>query len=279
MNTCSIEGCRGIYKTNGLCRSHYYRRRVYGDPLKERVKKVCCIDGCKGIYQARGLCRTHYSRLMRLGDPLALTFKPIEKCTINDCNNDHVSRGFCHKHYKRWQSHGNPSIVLDNTIKGKNAFEILIEKYKNNPALHQECWEWDKKLNNSGYGSISYRGKTTTPHRAAYKYIHGEIPDGMCICHHCDNRKCFNFNHLFLGTHKDNMQDCIKKERRNDKKGQESHYAKLTEKDVHEIRKQIKDGFKNTEIAKKYKVSHAAISCIRLKTTWNHLGENLNDNT
>ena len=81
------------------------------------------------------------------------------------------------------------------------------------------CWEWPRYRNpKSGYGQLSHRinGATRqfTAHRASYEAFVGEISDGLCVCHKCDNGPCFNPAHLFLGTHKENMHDMIRKGQR-----------------------------------------------------------------
>ena len=87
--------------------------------------------------------------------------------------------------------------------------------YKKIKIVESGCWEWQAaRYNNKHmYGSFSYNGKKTLAHRASYVIYNGDIPNGLLVCHTCDNEKCVNPNHLFLGTQKDNMQDMISKNR------------------------------------------------------------------
>ena len=75
-----------------------------------------------------------------------------------------------------------------------------------------DCWEW-KGGKTEGYGQLNYHGVQSRAHRIAWELKNGEIPDGMYICHSCDNPSCCNPNHLFMGTAKDNTDDCISKDR------------------------------------------------------------------
>lgn len=81
------------------------------------------------------------------------------------------------------------------------------------------CWEWTGSLQTQGYGNIEIKGKRLLPHRIAYVLHKGEIPQGLSVCHHCDNPKCCNPEHLFLGTAADNMNDASQKGRMAYQKG------------------------------------------------------------
>ena len=75
------------------------------------------------------------------------------------------------------------------------------------------CWIWEGGRDGKGYGRVWHEGKRKGAHRVAYELVVGKIPTGMCACHHCDNPICVNPEHIFIGTHKDNMRDCTAKSR------------------------------------------------------------------
>jgi len=75
------------------------------------------------------------------------------------------------------------------------------------------CWEWRGDHDGKGYGVILVSGRAQQAHRAAYRFFCGPIPEGLFVCHHCDNPPCCNPVHLFLGAHADNMRDMALKGR------------------------------------------------------------------
>ena len=76
-----------------------------------------------------------------------------------------------------------------------------------------ECWEWLSSKKPFGHGDFYFNKKTVLAHRMVWLLINGEIPDGMCVCHKCDNPSCVNINHLFLATKIDNNRDMFNKKR------------------------------------------------------------------
>lgn len=97
-------------------------------------------------------------------------------------------------------------------------------------------------------------------HRLAYELKNGAIPDGLWVLHRCDNPACCNADHLFLGTHSDNMQDMVSKGR--SLKGNDSPHAKLSEANVGDIRRRIAAGETQAAIARSFGVSQQHVSKI-----------------
>jgi hypothetical protein len=99
------------------------------------------------------------------------------------------------------------------------------------------CMIWMKGTS-YGYGNFSVKHKAIRAHRFIWIALYGEIPNGMCVLHHCDTPSCVNPHHLYLGTPADNTHDAVKRNRfRNVKKGEQHYRCKLTDKQVDEIRK------------------------------------------
>lgn len=134
------------------------------------------------------------------------------------------------------------------------------------------CREWVRHVNACGYGMLWLNGGAERTHRAAWLAEHGSIPSGMHVLHKCDNRKCINVEHLFLGTNLDNIADKVAKNRqgRPTNKGEQMGLAKLTDAKVRLIRL-LPRTISNSRWAKEFGVSIMAISMARNRKTWAHV--------
>ena len=128
------------------------------------------------------------------------------------------------------------------------------------------CHEWIAGCSANGYGAFQKDGASHGAHRVAYEIAFGQIPDGLCVCHTCDNPRCCNPAHLFLGTDKDNATDRTAKGR--DAHGERNGVAKLTNERVLEIFRA--DGTQE-EIAAEYGVCQQQVCKIKRRVAWRHV--------
>lgn len=131
-----------------------------------------------------------------------------------------------------------------------------------------KCWNWTKNTLPRGYGLFFLAGKNILAHRFSFLYHFGCLPNELHVCHECDNPKCVNPTHLFLGTDKDNLQDMARKGVR---KGEKHAITKLTNENVFHIKELLRDGISYDEIAKIYNTSRGIVYNIKIGLTWTHI--------
>lgn len=142
---------------------------------------------------------------------------------------------------------------------------------KVSPPNERGCRLWigtKSRVHGYGYFGIA-SGKATTAHRVAYLLGNGALPDGLDVCHECDVRLCCNPEHLFLGTRKQNMEDCTKKGRQ--AHGSKHPFAELTDQVVMKMRVEEWRGRSLDEISREYKVSRQQCWQVVAGKRWKHL--------
>jgi hypothetical protein len=148
------------------------------------------------------------------------------------------------------------------------AARLALRVEKGDPTA---CWNWTGSQTR-GYGVMNIgSSRTQLAHRVAWIVANGSIPDGLLVCHRCDNPACCNPAHLFLGTDRDNHNDKIAKGRARapaPKRGESNCRAKLTAKEVLSI---LADRRSNVALAREHAVSPSLISLIRRGGVWKHL--------
>ena len=131
-----------------------------------------------------------------------------------------------------------------------------------------DCWLWLAACSSDGhrYGAFNVDGKVKRAHRMAYEIVNGPIADGMNVCHKCDNDRCVNPAHLFLGTQADNIKDAAQKNRM--AFGVCHHLAKLDDDKVRRIREASLAGASQRALAREYGMSKTTIGDVVRGKTW-----------
>lgn len=130
----------------------------------------------------------------------------------------------------------------------------IIDRFESKFEKTDGCWEWKASIRDTGYGQFYLNGKPEKAHRVSFILYKGE-PESSMVCHTCDNRKCVNPDHLFLGSNKDNMIDMSNKYR--------SPSQRLTEKEYVKIFNRLNEGMSQRKIAKEFGCAQTTISAIK----------------
>jgi hypothetical protein len=174
-------------------------------------------------------------------------------CSLS-CRGNLGGKEFWDKKHKEWRNEELPETLL----KMRRSFEKFFDK-----TMDDNCWNWNggtKGSNRLPYGNFTFRNKGYLAHRASYIIYKGEIPEKMWVLHTCDNAKCVNPDHLYLGTALDNQRDKLKRGRC---KGE-----RLSIEQVKEIKEKLKIGVMIKRLCEDYGVSTTTIHSIKSGKTW-----------
>lgn len=187
------------------------------------------------------------------------------QCSIDGCTNKHVAKSFCGRHYEQYRRTGSPVIKRPNP-RGTPAerFWRYVEK-----KGVDECWLWTGYVDKDGYGWLRVGHQLLRSHRFSYAMVHDDLKDDVMVLHTCHNQACVNPQHLYLGTHEQNMSDRMIA----------GHYAfgekhcrsKISDAQVEEIRTST---LPYKELSRLYGISISQIGNIKRNCQRNNLQKN-----
>ena len=167
------------------------------------AKNTCSEVACSTYGRIRkGLCDYHYGVARRAAKPTP--------CSFTGCHEPLIAAGLCNKHYKRLRQHGDAALTFNRSE------TAIAQRFWAKVDASGDCWEWTGQRHRTGHGVFTVPGGTPRQqqaHRVSWEMHNGPIPEGMNVCHKCDNPPCIRPEHLFLGSQLDNLRDMIAKGR------------------------------------------------------------------
>ena len=200
-------------------------------------------------------------------------------CSVAGCDRPYSCKGLCSMHYKRkWRT---GTTRESDSLRGKR-YVSAEDRFNQSYLVDAEtgCWNWQNFVTPGRYGTITVNGKAMRAHRYSWSRLNGDIPQGMVICHKCDNPSCVNPDHLFIGTRQDNEKDKVSKGRQAKGRrlaeaqgnhvrcGEQCPTSKLTDSVVTSIRN---DPRSQRVIADEYGTTQSNVYRIKNRHTWRHL--------
>lgn len=221
-------------------------------------ESTCTTDNCERKVYFKGKCHGHY---VRVGRP-----KP-RPCSIEGCEKRARCQELCDMHYTRMRRHGDPTAIM-NADRTLNIAERL--EHAGWTVTASGCWEFNGSRRH-GYGQIALAGKRNEiASRAAYMAWVGPIEAGLFVCHRCDNPPCINPAHLFLGSHDENVQDCVSKSR--NVHGVRQWKSKLTDEDARGVRETYATGlYTQRQVGEMFGIVQTTVSAVITGKHWKHV--------
>lgn len=232
----------------------------------QTISKICSVNGCMRREIARQMCANHYYHYRKT---------VVTDCSIDECSKPAMVGKLCSMHAKRMRLYGNVSIVFQNTGVGNTPEERFWSRVNKQGPPHPTdqsqgcCWEWNASLS-KGYGLVVVNRRKVKSHRAAWMYVHGEMPSSdIFLLHSCDNRKCVNPKHLREGTPQDNIQDMYSRDRAS--RGSAHPGALINETQARQIKILLRDKVRQCDIVRQLNVQLNVVVGIRRNRTWKHI--------
>lgn len=219
---------------NVFYRTHSLKGKWYDDRWSKRkyCSNICVGKGKTLFFPRKKANRKKYSLKCCVCNKSFLSIYPKQQTCSYRCSN-----------YRRW----------GHTNNNNDRIESVLNNIK---ITSNECFEYQGYLN-QGYGHIHHLNKDILVHRLSYEVANNiKIPEGLCVCHKCDNPACINPEHLFLGTLQDNMTDSKNKGRK---------FKKLSFEKIEKILSMIRCGIKYKSIGDRFEISESTVSTVAIK--------------
>jgi len=169
-------------------------------------------------------------------------------------------------------------VIRERFSKKKTHYDIVMDII-NNPITNNECVKFPGKVAHQNYGRMTKNGQWFTAHILVWEMTNGPVPEGMEVCHSCDNSWCIQISHLYVATHQQNVRDMVSRGRhflqRNPNgavKGSRHGRSKLKEEQVLEIRKLYDSGkYKQIDLALMFSIHKQTVNNIVRRQKWTHI--------